>query len=221
MVWCLVENRSDGKIVNECNFDQFLILIVKIYNYLLLLSLQLPPPQLLTPAFFTLLFHQWYKRKQAHDIITSAVWGLALALAGYLIITQLFKLLVTDPTIRSNVLTEYRLNRNIFYENFLINIARAEDPRNTGITHLGFRSQKHFTCRWWYFLNPSVVSTLFRPNKTDLGIVMQVGIPLIALMIMYAGFYVTARGTPPKLTKAREALVYSSSRRDYLGRVCY
>ena len=107
-------------------------------------------------------------------------------------------------------------------KNFLINIARAEDPRNTGITHLGFRSQKHFTCRWWYFLNPSVVSTLFRPNKTDLGIVMQVGIPLIALMIMYAGFlYVTARGTPPKLTKAREALVYSHRRRDYLGRVCY
>lgn len=40
--------------------------------------------------------------------------------------------------------------------------------------------------------------------------VMQVGIPLIALMIMYAGFlYVTARGDPNKLTKAREALVYT------------
>ncbi|MEK7586493.1 MAG: hypothetical protein AAB453_01335, partial [Patescibacteria group bacterium] len=94
-----------GKIVNECNFDQFLILIVKIYNYLLLI---VAPIATASIAYAGILYAFYStndsKRKQAHDIITSAVWGLALALAGYLIITQLFKLLVTDPTIRSNVL---------------------------------------------------------------------------------------------------------------------
>lgn len=43
-----------------------------------------------------------------------------------------------------------------------------------------------------------------------LKIVMQVGIPIIALMIMCAGFlYVTARGNETQLTKARTALVYT------------
>ena len=97
-------------------------------------------------------------------------------------------------------------------KNFLINIARAEDPRNTGITPSGGSDPRNtLPVGGDTFLNPlGSINTIPDLIKRILGIVMQVGIPLIALMIMYAGFlYVTARGDPNKLTKAREALVYT------------
>ena len=39
---------------------------------------------------------------------------------------------------------------------------------------------------------------------------LKVGIPLIALAIIYCGFlFVSARGNPEEITKAREALIYT------------
>lgn len=39
---------------------------------------------------------------------------------------------------------------------------------------------------------------------------LKIGIPVIALMVIYSGFlFVFARGNPEKLTKAKEALLYT------------
>lgn len=46
--------------------------------------------------------------------------------------------------------------------------------------------------------------------KTLLEGVLKVGMPIIALAIIYSGFlFVAARGNPEKLTKAKEALLYT------------
>jgi len=46
--------------------------------------------------------------------------------------------------------------------------------------------------------------------KTILDIVLTIGIPIIALAIIYSGFlFVQARGKPEEITKAKQALVYT------------
>jgi Type IV secretion system pilin len=46
--------------------------------------------------------------------------------------------------------------------------------------------------------------------KTILEGVLKIGIPVIALAIIYSGFlFVFARGNPEKLTKAKDALLYT------------
>lgn len=83
----------------DCDFDQFLILIVRIYQWLLYI---VGPIATASIAYAGVLYALYStsdsKRKQAHDIITMAIFGLGIALAGYLIITQLFYLLVDDVT---------------------------------------------------------------------------------------------------------------------------
>ena len=82
---------------NPCNFEKFLELIVRIYKWLLYI---VGPIAAASIAYAGILYAFYStndsKRKQAHDIITMAVFGLGIALAGYLIITQLFYLLVDD-----------------------------------------------------------------------------------------------------------------------------
>lgn len=46
--------------------------------------------------------------------------------------------------------------------------------------------------------------------KEVINIVLVVGIPIVALFIIYTGFlFVEAQGNPEKLTKAKKALVYT------------
>ena len=46
--------------------------------------------------------------------------------------------------------------------------------------------------------------------QTILGGVLKIGMPVIALAIIYCGFlFVSARGNPESITKAKEALLYT------------
>lgn len=60
-------------------------------------------------------------------------------------------------------------------------------------------------------LNPlTTTSTLPDLIKTILEGALKIGIPIVALAIIYCGFlFVFARGNPEKLTKARDALLYT------------
>lgn len=59
-------------------------------------------------------------------------------------------------------------------------------------------------------VNPIEAETLNGLIKTLLKGVLRIGIPLIALAIIYSGFlFVFARGNSEKLTKARTSLMYT------------
>lgn len=58
--------------------------------------------------------------------------------------------------------------------------------------------------------NPINDSTINGFIKTILEGALKIGIPVVALAVIYSGFlFVVARGNPEKLTKAREALLYT------------
>ena len=58
--------------------------------------------------------------------------------------------------------------------------------------------------------NPISQNTISGFIKTLLEGVLRAGIPVVALAIIYCGFlFVEARGNSEKLTKAREALLYT------------
>ena len=58
--------------------------------------------------------------------------------------------------------------------------------------------------------NPVPYNTLNDFIKILLEGVLRIGIPLIALAVIYCGFlFVSARGKPEAITKAREALLYT------------
>jgi hypothetical protein len=58
--------------------------------------------------------------------------------------------------------------------------------------------------------NPINVNSLDEFVKVLLEGVLRIGIPIIALAIIYSGFlFVAARGNSEKLTKAKDALMYS------------
>ena len=58
--------------------------------------------------------------------------------------------------------------------------------------------------------NPINTDSLNGLIKTLLEGVLEVGIPIIALAIIYSGFlFVSARGNSEKLTKAKDALLYT------------
>ena len=89
-------NDANGNptVSNPCDFDDFLNLVVKLYNYLLVIIIPIATISILYAGVLYMVYStNEGKRKEAHGIITSAVWGLALALAGYVIVTSIFKLL--------------------------------------------------------------------------------------------------------------------------------
>jgi len=58
--------------------------------------------------------------------------------------------------------------------------------------------------------NPIKVCSLSEFIKTILEGVIKIGIPVIALAIIYSGFlFVAARGNSEKITKAKNALLYT------------
>lgn len=58
--------------------------------------------------------------------------------------------------------------------------------------------------------NPIKVSNINDFIKTILEGVLKIGIPLIALAIIYSGFlFITAQGKEAKLTEAKNALLYT------------
>ena len=59
-------------------------------------------------------------------------------------------------------------------------------------------------------VNPISSTTLEGLIKTILEGVLKIGIPVIALAIIYCGFlFVAARGVPEKIGKAKESLIYT------------
>ena len=59
-------------------------------------------------------------------------------------------------------------------------------------------------------VNPIKVDTINGFIKTLLEGVLRVGIPIVALAIIYCGFlFVSARGNSEKLGKAKDALLYT------------
>jgi len=59
-------------------------------------------------------------------------------------------------------------------------------------------------------VNPINASTLDGLIKTILEGVLKIGIPIIALAIIYCGFlFVSARGNPESIKKAKESLIYT------------
>ena len=58
--------------------------------------------------------------------------------------------------------------------------------------------------------NPVPYETVNDFIKALLTGILKIGIPLVALAIIYCGFlFVAARGNPEKITKARDALMYT------------
>ena len=58
--------------------------------------------------------------------------------------------------------------------------------------------------------NPIPYNTINAFIKVLLEGVLKIGIPLVALAIIYCGFlFVSARGNTEKLTKAKDALLYT------------
>lgn len=58
--------------------------------------------------------------------------------------------------------------------------------------------------------NPINIDTLNGLIKTILEGVLKIGIPVIALAIIYCGFlFVSARGNPESIKKAKDALLYT------------
>jgi len=58
--------------------------------------------------------------------------------------------------------------------------------------------------------NPIPYNTINAFIKVLLEGVLKIGIPLVALAIIYCGFlFVAARGKPEAITKARDALLYT------------
>ncbi len=58
--------------------------------------------------------------------------------------------------------------------------------------------------------NPINESTLTGLIKTLLESVIKIGMPVIALAVIYCGFlFVKAQGKPEEITKARDALLYT------------
>ena len=59
-------------------------------------------------------------------------------------------------------------------------------------------------------INPLNESTIDGLIKTVLEGALKIGIPIIALAIIYCGFlFVEARGNPEKIGKAKESLMYT------------
>lgn len=59
-------------------------------------------------------------------------------------------------------------------------------------------------------VNPISAQTLDGLIKTILEGVLKIGIPIIALAIIYCGFlFVSARGNPEAIKKAKDALLYT------------
>ena len=59
-------------------------------------------------------------------------------------------------------------------------------------------------------VNPISATTLNGLIQTILEGVIKIGIPIIALAIIYSGFlFVAARGNSEKITKAKDALIYT------------
>ena len=59
-------------------------------------------------------------------------------------------------------------------------------------------------------VNPISATTLNGLIQTILTGVIKIGIPIIALAIIYSGFlFVAARGNSEKITKAKDALIYT------------
>ena len=104
--------NGNPTVTNLCDFQKFMDLVVKIYNYLLMIIIPIATVSIAyAGALYMIYSTNDSKRKQAHDIITSAVWGLALALAGYLIITSVLKLLVPEKIGSDNNPTRDILNQ--------------------------------------------------------------------------------------------------------------
>ena len=58
--------------------------------------------------------------------------------------------------------------------------------------------------------NPITERTIDGFIRTILEGVLKIGIPIVALAVIYCGFlFVAARGNPEKITKARSALLYT------------
>lgn len=58
--------------------------------------------------------------------------------------------------------------------------------------------------------NPINAQTLNGLIKTILEGILKIGIPIIALAIVYCGFlFVSARGNPESIKKAKDALIYT------------
>ena len=58
--------------------------------------------------------------------------------------------------------------------------------------------------------NPINAQTLDGLIKTILEGILKIGIPIIALAIIYCGFlFVSARGNPESIKKAKDALIYT------------
>lgn len=59
-------------------------------------------------------------------------------------------------------------------------------------------------------VNPIKAESIYALIQTILHGVLTIGIPIVALVIIYSGFlFVFARGNPEKLSKAKDALLYT------------
>lgn len=59
-------------------------------------------------------------------------------------------------------------------------------------------------------VNPLSTDSIPELIKTILEGVIKLGVPVIALAIIYSGFlFVAARGNPEKITKAKDTLIYT------------
>lgn len=79
--------------------------------------------------------------------------------------------------------------------NLFINKAQATTPSGTSLANM----------------NPlSNVETVQQLITKILNLVVQIGLPIIVLMIIYAGFqYVTARGNPEKIKEAHGTILWT------------
>jgi hypothetical protein len=65
-------------------------------------------------------------------------------------------------------------------------------------------------CKAGTICNPINENTIQGFIRTFLEGILKIGIPIVALAIIYCGFlFVAARGKPEKITKAKDALLYT------------
>lgn len=86
-----------GDVNDACNFEKFLALASKIFHFLLWVVIPASTISIVyAGALYVIYPTNEIKRKSAHDILTWAVVGLVITLAGYLIIVTIIKSLTGD-----------------------------------------------------------------------------------------------------------------------------
>ncbi len=86
---------ANGFIATPCDYQQFLILIGKVFNYLIVIAIPLATAVIVYGGVkMVTAGSNDGKRSEAKGIIGTAVWGLVIVLSAYLIINTIFDALV-------------------------------------------------------------------------------------------------------------------------------